>query len=494
MLKNMTNYKLFSSSIALKIFENCDIFNEEIMIESIYWQKISGKKYKENAINYAIKLKKLWVKKWDSIVIFIKDMTKFSYICLSCLLVWAKIILIEKEYSKEILKEKLDFIKPDFLIIEKILYKLLKNKFLKKFQKIQKFSPLIEFSKNIIVNEKKEKSENINNIFFEDIDENDEIMIVFTWWTTWNPKWVVHTLKSISVMIERTVKIIWKNTNIFYADLPHFVLIWILAKAKIIVWENNISDKKFLKIIEKYNIDTTFSPPYRFLEIINSNKKIPENLHHICLGSAPVYKSFLEKIFKKISEKTKITCIYGMTEILPVAFIDGKEKLNFNWEWDILWKIFKDINFKINDDYELILWWNWLFKKYLWKNNIIWHKTWDLVEFKNNFLIMKWRKKDMIIRKDYNIYPSLYEPIIWKINWVKDSAMVWIWDEKAQDEKIFLFIEWKNLNEKNIFSELKNSIDTFALPDKIIFEKIPRKWRQNKIDKNYLQNKYSLWK
>ena len=68
----------------------------------------------------------------------------------------------------------------------------------------------------------------------------------------------------VVIMFDRISKIIWGKTKIFYADLPHFVLIWINIWVKVIVWKNEISDKKFLKILEKYEIDTTFSPPYRY--------------------------------------------------------------------------------------------------------------------------------------------------------------------------------------------------------------------------------------
>lgn len=494
MTKNMTNYKLFSSSISLKIFENCDNFWEKIMIEDTFGNIFSGYDYKNNAINYAIKLQKIWVKKWDSVVIFIRDTTKFSYICLSVLLAWAKIILLEKEYSKETFEEKLSFLKPDFVIIDDFLYNLLHFPIVKNFSKIDKFSPLLKFPKNIIINSKKEKLSNEEKIIFEKIDENTESIVVFTGWTTWQPKWVVHTIFSLKIMLERISEIIGSSSKIFFADLPHFVLIGILSGSKIIVWKNDISDKKFLKILKKYNIDTTFSPPYRFLNILHSKEKIPKNLKHILLGSAPIYASFLEKFFQKIENDAKVTCIYGMTEMLPIACIDAREKLDFKGKWDILWKIFSGINIEISTDNELIISWDWLFKKYIWNEEIKKHKTWDLVDFDGENIIMKWRKKDMIIRKDYNIYPALYESKIAKISGIIDVAMVWIWDEKSQDEKIILFLEWEKISLKKLRPELEKILDNFAMPDEIIFTKIPRKWRQNKIDKNSLRNNYNLWK
>lgn len=494
--------QLYHSNITKKIFQNCEKFWNNIMVEDMSWKKISWENYKNLALFYTEILKSKWIEKWDLVVVFIKNVINFSAYALAVLLVWAKLVIIEPDYSEKILEEKLKFIKPDLIIIEWFLYYLLKVPLLKNISKIKKYSSLIKYSKKIIVNNnlKNKTRLNYNKITLNNINKNTESLIVFTGWTTWKPKWVVHTLESLEIMFERISIIIWKDSKIFYADLPHFVLMWINMWVKIIVWENNISDKKFLNILKKHKIDTTFSPPYRYNNFLKEDiGLLPKTLKHILLGSAPIYKSFLEKLYKNIRKNTKITCIYWMTELLPISFIDWKEKLEKNIKWDLLWKILRWINIKVLESKELEVYGLGLFKKYLWWEIIKSHKTWDLVSFENWNLIMKWRKKDMILRKDYNVYPSLYEWIINSIPWVIESALIWIFDEKLQDEKIILYLEWKKLDKDFIYKKLKYwkfSIDKFALPDGIIFlEKIPRKWRQNKIDKNYLRKNYKkLWK
>lgn len=491
---------LYHSKITKNIFHNCTNFWNKIIIEDIYWNMISWTEYKNSALSYALKLKKQWIKKGDSIIIFIKDITKFSYIGLSVLLVWAKLVIIEAEYSQKILEDKLKFIKPDLVIIEWFLYYLLKVPFVKKLNKIKKYNSLLEYSKNIIINNNFENNLNlsIKEINYIDSDNENEALVVFTWWTTWSPKWVVHTLESLEIMFKRINIIIWEEIKIFYADLPHFVLMWISMGVKVIVWENNISDKKFLNILEQFKVDTTFSPPYRYLNILNKEKNIPKYLKHICLWSAPIYKSFLEKLYNNIEPSVRVSCVYWMTELLPISCVNWREKLNKSIEWDLLWKAFDDIKINILEDGELEVFWTWLFKKYLWWEIVSTHNTWDLVSLEDWNLIMKWRKKDMILRRNYNIYPSLYESIINSIPWVIENALVWIFDSKLEDEKIILFIEWINLSKEKIFwnlSKWKYSIDTFALPDDIVLRKIPRKWRQNKVDKNYLRNNYKkIWK
>jgi len=286
--------------------------------------------------------------------------------------------------------------------------------------------------------------------------------------------------------------------------MPHFLLLWLLTNAQIVSGKYDISSKKLKDIFEKFKIDTYFCPPYKYNYFIENNLKIPKTLTNIILGSAPIYTGFLEKLLWVLNENQKVTCIYGMTEMLPIAYIDWREKVNTKVNWDLLWIFIENIDYKIIKD-ELLVKWDHNMKKYLWYETKDFVETWDLVNIQNKQLVMIWRKKDMIIKKEYNIYPWIYEPIISKIPWVLACAMIWIYDKKINDEKIILFVEiWnlhKKFDEKYIMSKLRYSdfsIDKFAIPNKIIFCKIPRIGRQEKIDKNklreiYLHN-FKLWK
>jgi acyl-CoA synthetase (AMP-forming)/AMP-acid ligase II len=85
-----------------------------------------------------------------------------------------------------------------------------------------------------------------------------------------------------------------------------------------------------------------------------------------------------------------------------------------------------------------------------------------------------------------NIYPALYENTIKHIKGVEEAAIVGVYDEKMEDEKIYLAIEGVGLNLHHIRSQLnygKHSIDKEALPDHIFEMVIPRKGRQNKVDR-----------
>ena len=135
---------LYTSKLIENIFKTCDNFQDNILIEHINWNKITWNEYKNKALNYALFLKNKWIKRWDNVVIFVKNIVDFSIYALAVLIVWAKVIIVEADYSKKILEEKLKFINPDLVIIEGFLYYLLKAPFIKNISKISKYSSLLK--------------------------------------------------------------------------------------------------------------------------------------------------------------------------------------------------------------------------------------------------------------------------------------------------------------------------------------------------------------
>jgi acyl-coenzyme A synthetase/AMP-(fatty) acid ligase len=495
--------KLYNSHITKNIFSNLKK-EDKTIITQINGKNISSHKLQNNILNIAKNLNDFWLKKDDKIVIFLKDNIVFSSIIISSILCGVQIILLDPTMWKKILLEKIISSKVTHIFIEWILYDYLwltKSEILK-----MNITFLINGWSFFAWNKKKIKTlfqENHTEIDLIDADENSESITIFTWGTTGNPKWVLHSLSSIYEMLKK-IKYFIVDTKVFYADMPPFLLLWLLTEAHIISWPYNIKPKKLKKILEQFQIDTYFCPPYKYNYFIENSIQVPKGLNNILLWSAPIYKWFLEKLVKVCNESQKITCIYGMTEILPISYIDGREKIKTNIYWDLLGYFIEDIKYKIIEN-ELFVKWPHKLKNYLWYKLEEYVKTWDLVKIIDDKLVMIGRKKDMIIRKEYNVYPWVYEPIINQIPWVFASALIWFYDKNLNDEKIILYIEKDNSQKKvdknYIYNALKYweySIDIYTLPNEIIFCKLPTIGRQKKIDKNSLRNtylqKYNLWK
>ena len=102
----------------------------------------------------------------------------------------------------------------------------------------------------------------------------------------------------------------------------------------------------------------------------------------------------------------------------------------------------------------------------------------------------------MIIRRNLNIYPAIYEATINRINGVTEAVLVGIYDDLIHDEKVYLIIEGAHfLNKKDILNQLKTgiySIDNEAMPDDILFMKLPRNGRQHKVNKSAIRDLIKL--
>lgn len=327
---------------------------------------------------------------------------------------------------------------------------------------------------------------------------DQEAIVVFTSGTTSNPKGVVHTVGSLVATLSLVGQIIKpKNDAVFYTNLPYFLLIGIGLGVTVVVETKRPEPQSVLSDLQKYRASIIFGPPGEVLPIVEHcvrhRVKIPAHIDHIYLGSAPVYASFLKKLEAVLPASTAVTCIYGMTEILPIALVDGRKKAAAKISGDLIGRPVSGIKTKIASDGELIVSGSHMCRQYLGDKMLTEIHTGDTVRLEGKQLVMIGRKKDMILRGDYNIYPALYEPTIESIPGVRACAMVGIYDDKRADEEVVVVVEAdgsRGLTKAYINKKLRSgsySIDTHAFPDRILFMKLPRSGRQLKINKAALK-------
>jgi acyl-CoA synthetase (AMP-forming)/AMP-acid ligase II len=214
------------------------------------------------------------------------------------------------------------------------------------------------------------------------------------------------------------------------------------------------------------------------------------------LGSAPVRRPFLERLQRVISPGTVVRAVYGMTEAAPVASVTLGEKLAFTGEGDLLGTCFPGVRARIADDGELWVSGRHLFRGYLGGAPVVEHATGDLARLDEcGRLVLLGRRKDMIIRGQFNVYPDLYESRIEAIPGVRRCAMVGVYDEAIADERIVLALEPDQGQDAEalkgrVLRELrdgKGRIDEAAQPDLIIVLEVPVAGRAAKIDRQALR-------
>lgn len=356
-----------------------------------------------------------------------------------------------------------------------------------------------ELNDNSIVNSNELSTTPIvnNDRLIENTEGVHDFLITYTSGTIAEPKGVVHSFNSLL----NSLKLIGEQLNpeketLIATYLPHYMLIGFSVKIPSILYNPKLSATEKLTFFDTHKVTTIMGPPSDFVPMIeqceNTKTAFPQSMQHILLGSAPVTRRFLQRLSDVLPSHTRITCLYGMTENLLVTTIDGRFKMDYDCEGDLLGKPAEGVTIKIVDD-EIVLNSNQLFTRYFHLNSRPeFHETGDLGNFdKNNLLILRGRKKDMIIRRNLNIYPAIYEATINRIKGITEAVLVGVYDDTIHDEKVYLIIEGDGfLNKKDIFSQLKTgaySIDNEAMPDDILFMPLPRSGRQNKVNKEVIR-------
>jgi len=327
-----------------------------------------------------------------------------------------------------------------------------------------------------------------------------EFIVVYTSGTVQEPKGVVHTVEGLKRSIEHLVEILGKRRDDLIAtDLPQYMMLGISAEIPVILLPSGLSAKSKLHWLERHRATILFSPPSEILSMVNQceqeSRRFPTCIRRILLGSAPVHTRFLKRLHSVAGYQTHISCLYGMTELLICAVIDSETKINYTSDGDVLGKPWKDVNCHIAADGEILLASPQLYARYFHEDTRPeYHQTGDMgYRDDNGYLILTGRKKDMIIRGNFNIYPGIYEGTIRRIEGVDDCALIGIWNESKDDEEVLLVVESEKLTADHVRKGITlgdHAIDRQALPDKIIMMQLPRSGRQNKVDKKFLRTRF----
>ncbi len=447
------------------------------------------------------------IKKGDHVLLACEMGVEFLILFIALIHLRTKIALVDPHMGNQLYEAKLKQFQPKWAFIDSRILLLQEHPFIRFiYKKLAKNPFYIPYSNAygvfatgiklpLLQKNKRLQYNVISTDEFHESDPEDEFLVVYTSGTLAEPKAVVHTMKSLYESMLTIAGLFEKKPNAsMVTHLPQFALIGMITGYKTFFWKETLPAKERIAFIHQHQITTLFGPPAEYRELMlyckENHQPLPPSLTHLILGSAPVLKSLLVEL--RQLTKAKITCLYGMTEHLVVASVDGDEKINYTGKGDLLgWPLLK-MQYKINDDGELLIQSPLLFKRYFHLQNADeFHASGDLVEQDDEGrLVMKGRKKNMIIKANKNIYPGLYETTIAQIKGVNEVCMIGIYDESIHDEQVILVLDAdKTVTAKSVLQELKsgkNAIDSDALPDHILFQPIPKAGRQQKIDRNKL--------
>lgn len=326
-------------------------------------------------------------------------------------------------------------------------------------------------------------------------------MVVFTSGTTDAPKAVVHSWRSVWAILRIVGSMMQsREGDVIYARELHIVLPALLSGASVVVPSTNrYSARRLMRELIRHCVTHFFSVTAELQRLTDylsdAGTKLPPSVREVWVGAAPVRRSFLKRLEAVVDSAVNIWCIYGMTEILPVARIALRDKLRYRGDGDPVGTCVDGVAANVADDGELILSGPNLFDGYYGEASCMEFATGDLARIEDGVIILLGRKKDMIIRGQTNVYPELYESTIEQIAGVSRCAMIGLYDSELADERIVLAVQLEDgvdmaSAERDIRRELQSGdscIDSSASPDDILFVALPLSGRSGKVDKQALR-------
>jgi acyl-CoA synthetase (AMP-forming)/AMP-acid ligase II len=314
------------------------------------------------------------------------------------------------------------------------------------------------------------------------VDPARDAVITFTSGTTSDPKGVVHSQRTLASNVELFADELGIHPRTVVYSEP--MTVGVVALSRGAEWRiPDASDKDVLA-------DVYFGVPSDLLDMLDRPKH-RFRAHVVATGAAPVLPSLVERVDGQMGERTRIISVYGATEMLPMATCDARRKRD-HLEGDLVGAPIGDTRVKLAPDGEILVAGPGLMERYFGQPPEEWHSTGDLGRVVDGELVLLGRKKNMLIRGNKNIYPSLYEPAISTIDGVQDAAIVGVPDEYG-DDRVILFISREmdhpaEAVQRRVQAALPEHFDGDAIPDHVwVLDHLPVSGRARKRDMDELR-------
>lgn len=306
-------------------------------------------------------------------------------------------------------------------------------------------------------------------------DLDDPAAVIFTSGTTANPRAVVHSRSSLAAGLE----IFRERFPMSQGDVVHTdgLMLGLPALISGATWSMPGTSPRERGITHMYCVPIE----------VTTLDSLPGTLRHLLLGSAPAPPAVLRKALSLTS--AEVASVYAMTEALPISLATAQEKLDYP-EGDLLGPPMPGVGVRFTEDQELVVSGPHIARCYLGEQPHSEVATGDLVRMDaEGRLVLLGRKKDMLLRDGFNIYPSLYEPAIAALPGVREAAIVGIADRETGDEEVVLaLVPGEGFSEAAVRAKLPKLVDAGALPDRVVvLEDFPRSGRSHKLDRAALR-------
>lgn len=332
-------------------------------------------------------------------------------------------------------------------------------------------------------------------------DPEAEAMIIPTSGTTAAPRLVVHTRRSLAATLAAVARELrLREGDVLLARELHLLLPALAAGAVCVVPRAlRFDPHATLDAMEHLGVTHAFLVTRDCRLLLDACRRAgrtaPATLQMLMIGAAPVRAAFLAELRAILPAGCTAWCIYGATELLPIARVSLEEKVAWAGEGDLVGAPLDGVSVRLDGTGQLIVRGDRLCRGMLGEPPIAEHATGDLARCDHGRIVLLGRAKDMIIRGEHNIYPALHEPLVERIPGVRRAAMVGDFDAALADERVVLVVEPEPGEDPARFRsrvarairEGATRLDRAALPDRIEVRAIPESGRSHKVDKAALR-------
>ncbi|MGI5167801.1 class I adenylate-forming enzyme family protein [Spirillospora sp. CA-253888] len=325
-----------------------------------------------------------------------------------------------------------------------------------------------------------------------DGDPDAPAAVIFTSGTTADPRAVVHTQASLAAALDLfRERLPLGPGDVVHTDQLMLGLPTLISGARWSMPPLFCSPADFARQLAERRATHTFCVPVHLAEVLDAAPTLPDHLRYVLLGAAPAPAGILRRAVQA-APSAQVLSVYAMTEILPVAIASAEDKLAHTGsgaEGDLLGEPLTGTAFA--DDGELLLSGPNLCRGYLGAPPLERLPTGDLARLDGGRLVLLGRKKDMLIRGKFNLYPGLYEPAIAALPGVAEAAIVGLPDAATGDEEVVLAVVAEPGGAvAGLDRRLRGVIDHDALPDRIVeLPELPRSGRGRKLDRERLRER-----
>ncbi|MEV4412507.1 class I adenylate-forming enzyme family protein [Catellatospora sp. NPDC049609] len=328
------------------------------------------------------------------------------------------------------------------------------------------------------------------------VDPQAAAAVIFTSGTTAHPRAVVHTQASLTAALELLrARVPLGPGDVVHTDQLMLGLPTLISGACWSLPPLGAPPAAFLAQLHERGATHTYAVPVQLAEVLDAGP-LPDSLRFVLLGSAPAPTPLLRRAVAA-APGAEVLSIYAMTEILPVAIATAAEKIAHTASGasgDLVGAPLPGVAARLAGDGELLLAGPNRCAGYLGDPPPDWLPTGDLARLDDQGrIVLAGRKKDMLIRGSFNLYPGLYEPAVCALPAVAEAAFVGLPDPAHGDERVVLAVvadapDAAAALPARLRRELPDVIDHAALPDEIVvLPALPRAGRARKLDRPALR-------